>query len=856
MNRGFDKIEADITNLLNEFVKVMQTSGDGEITHCLPWVGSREASHSECTSRMIQAYSIAFQLLNMVEENTANQLRRKSEQSGGFANWHGLWGSHLKAMKDAGLNEQEIASAISKVSIEPVLTAHPTESKRISVLELHRELYLRLVQKENTMWTDTELEDISIQIRSILERLWRTGEIYLTKPSVSMERQGMEYYLTQVFPTAISKVIRRLKHAWVGLGFDLDTLNGNLPHIKLGTWVGGDRDGHPLVTAKVTEETLVSFRINALRMQKRTLEKLRARLSLAAALQTVPDCLLEGIAEQWEVLGGMAATICERNQGEPWRQFVSLMIARIPIKENEVPENAELSTNYFTSYRFSSALIKDLELLKKSLLEINATHIVEEEVDPAIHQCEVFGFHLATLDIRQNSTFHDRAIRQILDSIGFKDCDYENWSDEKRIVFLNSEINCSREAGLLIDNENGEAVCPIPIVPLLETVGDLYKGAAIVEAFITHPMTRRSQAWMNKQHKRAESVQQVMIGYSDSNKDKGIFASQWTLHLAQSEITAIAKRHGVRIRYFHGRGGTISRGAGPTDRFLEALPAGTLGFDLRTTEQGETIAQKFTNLITATYNIELFASGVSRYSAINRSVNINPELRPILQKISDLSAKTYEELLNHENFIDFYRQATPIDVLEKSRIGSRPSRRTGARSLDDLRAIPWVFSWSQSRFFLPGWYGVGSALSQIAKQSPKDYELLKTESRKHPFLVYVLTNVEASMLSVDTTIMQGYASLVSDESVRSFFMNRILQEYNWVREILADLMGNDIEARRPNLLNTLQRRSSALTMLNYYQIQLLREWRAQTEPAKEANPLLDKLLLTVNAIAGGLKTTG
>ncbi len=176
--------------------------------------------------------------------------------------------------------------------------------------------------------------------------------------------------------------------------------------------------------------------------------------------------------------------------------------------------------------------------------------------------------------------------------------------------------------------------------------------------------------------------------------------------------------------------------------------------------------------------------------------------------------------------------------------------------MDDLRAIPWVFSWSQSRFFLPGWYGVGSALSQIAKESPKDYELLKIESRKHPFLVYVLTNVEASILSVDTTIMQGYASLVSDESVRSFFMNRILQEYTWVREILTDLMGNDIDARRPNLLNTIQRRSSALTMLNNHQIQLLREWRSQAEPSKEDNPLLDKLLLTVNAIACGLKTTG
>ena len=907
---GFAKIDQDLAYLMAAFGDSMRQTGDAHLIPHLPWGEGGDPAPALCTPRLVQAYSIAFQLLNMVEENAATQQRRDQERAARPEAWRGLFRSHLRHLRERGMSAEEAAAELGRICVEPVLTAHPTESKRITVLELHRELYLSLVARENSMWTPAEVADIDLRVRAILERLWRTGEIYLSKPSVEMERQGIEYYLTQTFPIAVARLHRRLEQAWVEVGYPREALEGHTPRLSFGTWVGGDRDGHPLVSPAITEETLNSFRVNALRMHKRALESLRDHLSLAESLQEVPTRLLDGIAAQWEFLGPRAAALTARNEGEPWRQYVSLLIARLPLAEGPRPEDTQLLNDHFTSYRFPAELRRDLLVLRESLLAVNARQIVAAEVDPAIRQLEVFGFHLATLDVRQNSGFHDQAMEQVLQSLHFKPTNFAEWSEAERIEFLNGQLDAAaprlrpnrplgpeatatigalatlsrhrrrygsdgigalilsmtrrvsdllavyflaREAGLLIADEDGEPVCPIPIVPLLETVEDLQAGAAILRDFLAHPLTRRSQAWIRRHKDRADTVQQVMVGYSDSNKDKGIFASQWALQEAQAQITAVGEEAGVRIRFFHGRGGTISRGAGPTDRFLEALPPGTLAHDLRTTEQGEVIAQKYGNLITATYNLELLVAGTFRYSQPSQAAAASrDELKPALARLSELSATAYQALLREEGFIDFYRQVTPIDVLERSRIGSRPSRRTGARSLADLRAIPWVFSWSQCRFFLPGWYGVGTALHTLRHEHRSDFERLGREAATHPFLTYVLTNVEASLLSADGELMRAYAELVEDPALRRRFMARIEQEYAWVSAALTELLGSDLASRRPNFHQTVQRRAAPLRVLHQHQIRLLRQWRAET--ANSA--LLDEILLSVNAIAGGLKTTG
>lgn len=918
VDAGIAKLDSDIRSLMEEFAAVLEQVGDGAIVPYLPWFGDRVPLEEACTPRLVQAYSIAFQLLNMAEENSANQLRRMHERERGVQAWRGLWGAQLKILRDSGKSEEQILESLSRVRVEPVLTAHPTEAKRITVLEQHRELYLALVSRENSMWTPFEIEDISRRIRAILERLWRTGEIYLTKPSVEMERQGIEYYLTQIFPEAIGKLDRHLEHAWRSLGFDRGRLKGRLPTIRFGAWVGGDRDGHPLVTPEVTEKALLSYRLQALRLQKRSLEQIRDRLSLSENLQSVPDCLRTGIAEQWEILGDKAAKITERNEGEPWRQFVSMMIARLPLQENVPTDQAELATSFFTSYRFQSELMADLRLLRQSLDEIGAHYILSEEVDVAIRLCEVFGFHLAALDIRQNSAVHERAIEQVLAALGEKDCSFSSWSEEKRVDFLTRSLGrperrllqnvklgveadsvirtlraaarhirrygsqgigalivsmtrslsdllgvyfLAREAGLLQEDEGGRAICPLPVVPLLETVGDLTKGPGVMREFLAHPVTRASLEWRRRLEDPPgdRAVQQVMIGYSDSNKDRGIFASQWALHQAQSEITRIGEEAGVRIRFFHGRGGTIGRGAGPSHRFLEALPGHTLNYDLRITEQGESISQKYANLLTATYNLELLAAGTCRFSTLGDREELDPEIREIFQFLADRSAEAYSQLIHADGFIEFYRQATPIDVLERSRIGSRPSRRSGAQSLSDLRAIPWVFSWSQSRFFLPGWYGVGSAFEQLMREFPKKVVRIKATAERNPFLNYVLTNIEASLMSADTTIMREYSELVADADVRGRFMNLILEEYETVSRHVGALFEECFEARRPFFADTVRRREPTLATLHRKQRQLLRLWRGKTNaenPPDEEDNLLMELLLTVNAIAGGLRTTG
>ncbi|WP_269523994.1 phosphoenolpyruvate carboxylase [Coraliomargarita parva] len=912
LNRGFEKIDADVSYLMNELKRVMEDSGHADMTDYLPWTGTKLAQREQFNSRMVQAYSIAFQLLSMVEENTANQIRRIHEHEGDLHKWRGLWGSHLKELKDEGLTEEEIANALNEVYVEPVLTAHPTESKRITVLELHRELYVKLVMRENSMWTPSEIEDIRRSIRTILDRLWRTGEIYLTKPSIEMERQGIEHYLTSIFPTAIQSLDRNLIHAWESLGFNPASLEKRRPHIRFGSWVGGDRDGHPFVTPQVTEESLLSYRIKALKLHKKTLIELRSKLSLSSTLQTPPEELLDGIAKQWEIIGSRAAKICTRNENEPWRQFVSFMIARIPVTEGVDSEVDQLSTDHFISYKRSTELRQDLELLRRSLLKVNAVSIVEEDIDPAINQVRTFGFHLASVDIRQNSAVHERAVSQILECLSFPETDYHNWDETKRVDFLKSQLNSperrlrqnaklgedaqkvigalavvarhvkrygttalgalivsmtrtvsdlmavyllSREAGLLQVDKDDNVICPLPVVPLLETVQDLENGPGILDEFLQLPITRNSQRWISDYCKRRDLVQQVMIGYSDSNKDKGILASQWALHKGQENIVAMGQQHGFRIRFFHGRGGTISRGAGPTDRFLEALPEGALSYDLRTTEQGEVIAQKFANLRTATYNLELLAAGTLLFSQPHKQTKYDEATATTLQALSDYSAETYQALQRGEDFMTFFRQATPIDVLEVSRIGSRPSRRTGAHTLDDLRAIPWVFSWSLSRYFLPGWYGVGSSLDKLCKTDADAYQNLKDGIHNNAFLRYVFTNVEASLISVDRKVMSAFSNLVEDDTLRSRFMEPINQDMELAHKHLQHLFVAPIEERRPNLVNTTQRRNKALEGLHFYQIELIKEWRSNGS-VKEDETTLNRLLLTVNAIASGLKMTG
>jgi len=903
---GFEQMDRDLRFLLEAFAEMLRDLGHADLAAHLPWL-STTPPVGEAPSRLGLAYAVAFQLLNMVEENAAGAMRELREEHEGLTAEHGLWGSQLARLKSAGVTEEQIAAQLPRVRVEPVLTAHPTEAKRLAVLDHHRALYALLEQSRHRS-TPTAKHRNREAVKATLQRLWRTGEILLEKPTLTDERRNLMHYLRDTFPLVLPVLDERLRLAWQQAGFS-PSLLGPQPRIGFGTWVGGDRDGHPGVTAEVTRETLERLRANALLIHHRHLAGLAEKLTLTTWMQPVPSALREAVARLADTLGEAAAPILTAHHDEPWRQFVELMLARLPVDAPFGQPPKVLTGPAY--YRHAKELAADLELLDGLLVEAGAHGLAEVDVRPVRRALEVFGFHLARLDIRQNSAFHARALAQLMGAAGIDGSEWEEWTETQRLRFLERELRSprpflhpsasagpeadavlgcyrvvaahianygpeglgalivsmtrrlsdllvvyllAREAGLLRSFPEG-IVCLLPVVPLFETADDLERGAEMLRQFIADPVTHRSQEFLAKQSDGV-MTQQVMVGYSDSNKDAGILASQWALHRAQASLAAVGRDAGVNIRFFHGRGGTVSRGAGPTHRFLEALPHGSLGGDIRLTEQGETIAQKFGNHATAAYNLELLLAGVTATSCLH-ATDSGPAhaLTPLVEKLAATSRTAYRGLLETEGFLAFYRQATPIDALEHSRIGSRPSRRTGQPSLADLRAIPWVFSWNQARFYVPGWFGAGSALAALTEQ---ELSQLSTGLKSWPFLHYVITNVESSIASTDRELMTAYAAMVEDEGIRRRVFKVIIDEWELTRKMLDHLRGGAMAGRRPRMWKTLQLRAEALRILHTQQIGLLQRWRGLRAGGDEttASAMLPDLLLSINAIASGLRTTG
>jgi phosphoenolpyruvate carboxylase len=923
---AFTKIESDLVYVMGCFKQLLGELGRPDLAARLPWTGTGPAPAAPATElreRDLQVLSIAFQLLNMVEENAANQARRRREAEFGLVEEAGLWGASLSSLKAAGMKAEEIAAVLPSVRVEPVLTMHPTESKRSTVLEQHRELYLLLVKRENQMWTPAEQEAIRDEFLVALERLWRTGEIRLTKPDVASERRAALHYLREIFPEIVPRIDRRLRQAWADAGFPPALLEktASLPRVTFGSWVGGDRDGHPLVTATITRETLEAHRAAAIQVLVGHLERLGEQLSLSNRLQPPPaefHAKLDALATSLGADGGEAMA---RNPLEPWRQWCNLMLARLP---DPASKQAAPAPRYGDPVQ----LLGDLDVLRTSLLAVGAKRLVSLALEPVERLVSLFGFHLAVLDLRQNSAVHEQALAQLLQAAGIDGAGLATWPEKDRVALIDSELRSPRplahpdasgrgpQAAMVLDcyraaaayrkahglnglgalivsmtrslsdlltvyilareaglvrwttpaGEPSTAACgeglasELPVVPLFETIADLEGSPDILRAFLTHPVTRRSLAL---QAKGGRPIQQVMLGYSDSCKDGGIFASQWHLHRAQTRLSEVGTELGIDLRFFHGRGGTVSRGAGPTHRFLEALPHGSLHGDLRLTEQGETIAQKYANLFTATYNLELLVAGAAVTTLRHRSPPPrHDEAHPLLDRLAETSKNAYEGLLAADNFMVYFSGATPIDVLEQASIGSRPARRTGRRTLADLRAIPWVFSWNQSRHYLPGWYGIGTGLQDIYDHDPAGFKLIARKCREWPFLRYALSNIESNVASVKLDLMQEYAALVDDAAVRKHFFGLISAEYARTVKMLEQVFGGTpIAERRPRLMRTLELRDSGLRALHACQVALIPRWRAlraSSSPADHAaaDELLPTLLLSVNAIASGLRTTG
>jgi len=927
---GFAKVEKDLSWLMGAFQELLSELGEEKIEKALPF---RHGASAELPpiekGKVTRAYSIAFGLLNVAEEATAAAMRGMNEAINGPAHEPGSWAQALRLMKAEGVDADTLESDLPTLRVEPVLTAHPTEARRRSVLGCMQEIYGILVERSRYGEKHPGERDRRVRLKVVLERWWRTEEVRTQRPTVDMEREGVIHCLAGSMAQSIAETDRRLRDAWIlaGLGKGGPIHPAIRPQLSFGTWVGGDRDGHPLVTPQTTEFSLRQYREASLRLLASSLEKLASRLTLSRKYHGIPPELEKWIGDWRKRVEPEIQSAVGIYQEEPWREAVLLM-------RHYLPRVGEGKYGYVQP----EDLILDLGVVRRSLIAVGASRLAASEVDPVIRIVEVFGFHLAAMDIRQNSGRHDEAIEELEAVLGTQSkIPYRTrpeserrallegwlkktpWSAEEAmsagpaaaevigtyqtltrhakshgidglglsIISMTRDVSdllaihvFCRAAGLTRPGEDGSEVCPLPITPLFETLADLQAAPRVVTEFLQHPVTQKTIKVLAQQEaqlalrKRVALVDpgegevvlpmqsppilRVMIGYSDSNKDAGILASQWALHRGQRAIRNAAKEQGVSARFFHGRGGTVSRGAGPTHRFLEALPKGTLSGDLRVTEQGEVIGQKYGTVATAAYNLELLLAGTALSSlSLSSARDDEPKMAEVFEHLSAASTKSYRVLIEEPGFLEFFRQATPIDVVERSTIGSRPSRRTGSAGWADLRAIPWVFSWSQSRFFLPGWYGAGSALQELAQEHPKLFRILRERVKEWPFARYVFNNLESGLASADLEVGQWYADLVKDPKLRKRILGLVEREFGAVKEGLSQLFPDSWAKRRPRFRFTVERRVRPLRALHHWQVDLLRRWRSVEETGSgDAEVLLGELRQTIAAIAAGLRTTG
>jgi phosphoenolpyruvate carboxylase len=921
MNTRFSEIKKslgkpykDLEFVLGCLADVLEENGEEKLASQIPWLSNTVPDFSgDDRHKLLRLYSIAFQLLNLSEVNGAVQGRRRKQDDHGLESVNGLWGNVLSSLKQQGVDQKQILEHFKHIDVEPVLTAHPTEAKRPVVLSLYRQLYLLMVKRENTMYNRFEQQEVRDNIKGILHQLWFIGEIFMEKPALESELENVLHYFYNVFPEVLPMLDYRLEQAWQEAGFDprLIQETETYPNISFGNWVGGDRDGHPLVTAEVTTLTLKAFRLHAMKLLVARLDELSERVSIYCD----SHCLSPEFNQRLQELEKELSPGFTSEQQEPFSYFIALLKQKLPVAEQQ-GGGVDLVDKAF-SYHHSDELVSDLNLLKSTLNLYGAGILAQNVVQKVIRHLEIFGFHLARLDIRQNSNYHDEALlaliksgipemykrllenQESVESIILKELE-QNRPFNARTEFLSSEkaveavevfhslrrhirkyseralgsfivsmtrhesdlftvFLLSREAGFSRMTSDG-LVCPMPVVPLFETIADLKESPQILDRFLSHKVTRNNLEYLRKKRKWTEPVQDVMIGYSDSNKDGGILASAWHLYNAQVKLAEIGKKHGVVIRFFHGKGGTISRGAGPTHWFLKSLPHNTLNGLIRVTEQGETIERKYANKVNASYNLELLLAGTAYQTIMNRlgQSEEQADREELLSYMADESYLAFKDLTGHPSFIPFYEQATPIDVIESSKIGSRPSRRRGKRSLEDLRAIPWVFSWTQSRMHISSWYGVGSTLSKMKKSDQENYLRLKELVKTDNFIRYVLTNVDTSLAATDEEIMKLYAGLVENQQIRQEILGMLLNELELARRMMLDLLESPISQRRVNHYLSTQLRAEALLPLHHEQVSLLKHWRQARKEGdtSRAEKLLHDLLRSVNAIASAMGTTG
>jgi phosphoenolpyruvate carboxylase len=851
---------------------------------------------------ILETYGIWFQLLSIAEQNSMVQQRRQIEKEYSRARVPGTFAYTFSTAAQRGISAEEIQKVLSSSFICPVITAHPTEAKRVTVLEIHRRIYILLKQLELTRWTPRERDDLIHELRNEIDLLWLTGEIRLEKPTVAQEvTWGLHFFVESLFDGVIElygELDRALAQAYPHFEFDVP------PLFRFGSWIGGDRDGNPNVTTKVTASAIHANAIACIKRYRQDLFELGAKLSIASHSVSVSDEFAQALQKKLEALGEVE-TFSKRNPGEVFRQYLRCMLRSIDATLNNIDNPSQSPI----AYHRATDLAVDLQILEQGLFAAKCEHIGISDIRPLRHMVDTFGFRTTSLDLRENTTIINGVLAEIwqtlhqkthLDIPNFKSKEWKEWVVSElvqplrvvpRINYLSKQAQATlamleqvkryqrkldsktfgvfvlsmtqtstdvlgvyllaKYVGLFTDADGLEA-CRILVVPLLETIEDLENGPAILQELVEHAFIRRTI-------RKHGGSQEVMVGYSDSNKDGGFLTSNWIISRAQTKIHEVGKKHKLPISFFHGRGGSISRGGAPSGRAIAAQPVNTIGGRMRVTEQGEVVSYKYANRGFAEGQMEILASSVLTHtlmSGIDPAFQANAELDEVIEALSGTAYVTYRKLIESPGLVEFYQQASPVGELALMKIGSRPARRFGATTLEDLRAIPWVFAWAQNRILIPGWYGVGNSFEQLINvRGDLGKELLQKLYKHHSLFRLILDGVEKTLLLVDMEVAQKYSELVVNQEHKENILFDIKSEYDRTTNMVLQITGESkLCDRFPNFKRHFYRRLDALNQVGIQQVDLVKKFR--NEEFKNKQDVLVPLLLSINCVAAGIGSTG